>query len=67
MAAPAREVARLTMDGKTLKPIRGAADPLWANAGPVTLDPGAHAATLRITGPKAWIGRIVLTNDPTAE
>ena len=67
LVASAREVGQLTIDGKTLKPVRGSADPLWAHLGAITLSPGAHVAKLQITDDKAWIGRIVLTNDQGEE
>ena len=62
--APRTEVGRLTIGSGRPKPISGAGRPTWTNLGTLDLKPGSHTATLKLTDGNAWIGRIVLTNDP---
>ena len=57
-------VARLDLRSADSRPIRAPANPGWTRVGLATLKAGTHTAAVRILDDKAWVGRIVLTNDP---
>jgi len=60
------EAVRVEIDGKEAGTFKVPSEPRWMLLGEIELAPGEHRCVLHKAAAAGWVGRIVLTTDPSA-